>query len=123
MCMSCHDGTTTAIGGMINTPSDYDGSQNTVYVTGDANLGTDLTNDHPIDLVYKNDSEGGPLPSSTYNSSSSVTTAGIKLFTFGANTNVMTCASCHAPHNESGLSSLLRITADSSQLCTTCHNL
>jgi predicted CXXCH cytochrome family protein len=123
MCMSCHDGTTTAIGQMLNPPADYDGSQDTIYVTGDANLGSELTNDHPIDLVYLNDTEGGPLPSSDYNSSSSVTTAGIRLFTFGANSNVMTCASCHEPHNKTGLDAFLRITSNQSQLCTTCHNL
>lgn len=123
MCMSCHDGTTTTIGQMLNTPADYDGSQDTIYVTGSANLGTDLSNDHPIDLVYQNSTEGGPLPSSDYNSSSSVTTAGIRLFTFGATSNVMTCASCHEPHNKTGLASFLRITPDGSQICTTCHNL
>jgi predicted CXXCH cytochrome family protein len=123
MCMSCHDGTTTAIGAMLNPPSDYNNSQDTIYVTGDANLGTDLRNDHPIDLVYLNSTEGGPLPSSWYHSSTNIQSAGIKLFNIGSNTNVMTCASCHEPHNKSGLPTFLRVTPNNSQLCITCHNI
>ncbi len=123
MCMSCHDGTTTAIGQMLNPPDDYNGSQNTIYVTGDENLGTDLRNDHPIDLVYLNSSEGGPLPATDYNSSSAITAAGIRLFTFGANTNVQTCASCHEPHAKYNYPDFLRITPNNSQICTTCHNM
>ena len=122
-CMSCHDGVTTAIGQMLNPPNDYTGAQDTIYVTGDANLGTDLTDDHPVDVVYLNSTEGGPLPSSWFHDSSTITTAGIRLFTFGTNTNVMTCASCHEPHGKTGLATFLRITPDNSQICTTCHNI
>ena len=122
-CMSCHDGTTTAIGQMLNPPFDYTGDQDAIYVTGDANLGTDLSNDHPIDLVYLNDSEGGPLPSTWYHDSATVTAAGIVFFTFGANTHVMTCASCHEPHNKTSYGAFLRVDPNDSAICTTCHNI
>ena len=126
MCMSCHDGATTAIGQMLNPPNDYSGAQDTVYVTGDADLdtgGEELTNDHPVDLIYLTVSEGGVLPDDDFFTSTSIETAGIELFTFGTNSNVMTCASCHEPHNKTGLDSFLRVTPDNSQICTTCHNM
>ncbi len=120
-CMSCHDGVTTAIGQMLNPPSDYTGQQDTVYVTGAVNLGSDLTNDHPIDLVYLTTNEGGPLPASTYNDSTTISP--LQLFSLSGSTNVLTCATCHEPHNTTAFASFLRVTPDNSQICTTCHNL
>ncbi|MCK5644780.1 MAG: hypothetical protein KAJ19_28530, partial [Gammaproteobacteria bacterium] len=47
MCLSCHDGTVAL------THTIGQGSEGGVYITpGDANLGTDLSDDHPISFTY-----------------------------------------------------------------------
>lgn len=123
MCMSCHDGTTTAIGQFLNPPYDYDHSQDNIYVTGDADLTEqegvmELQNDHPIDLVYATP----PLPSSDFFSATEIKGWGFKLFAFGTNTDVMTCATCHDPHNKNAHGPLLRNLTSGRGLCQSCHN-
>ncbi|MCS7312330.1 MAG: hypothetical protein NZ742_05405 [Acidobacteria bacterium] len=124
MCMSCHDGTTTAIGQFLNPPHDYNGSQDNVYVTGDDDLTEqegvmELQNDHPIDLRYATP----PLPSTDYYSAAEIKAGGLKLFTFSGNLDVMTCATCHDPHNKNAVGPLIRVVTTGRGLCRTCHNL
>ncbi|GBC84182.1 hypothetical protein HRbin11_00604 [bacterium HR11] len=122
MCMSCHDGTTTAIGQFLNPPYDYNHSQDTVYVTGSADLtedGTELQNDHPIDLVYATP----PLPSDFFFPADQIKGWGFRLFNFGTNTDVMTCATCHEPHAKNTHGPLLRNLTSGRGLCESCHNL
>lgn len=136
LCLSCHDGT-IAVDNVITKPSTYtqaplhaamtNGSGNcgmchqTVEpVPGVAEsaffrirhgfLGTDLSNDHPINMAYDElvDRNLKPL--------AQVQASGLKL----DSQNRVQCASCHDPHvpNEKAF---LRKTNVGSQLCTTCH--
>ncbi len=112
LCLSCHDGVTAIdnYGGVTSTG---------IVITGDANLGTDLSNDHPIGIVYptSNPTEfndptgfspgigGGP---------------GVQLVTINGVDRVE-CTSCHQVHNN-GLGSFLRVPIQESFLCMECHN-
>ncbi len=111
MCLSCHDGVTAIDNyGSVTTGS--------ITITGSANLGTDLSNDHPIGIAYptnepteyKNPSTfapgigGGP---------------GVRLVTINGADRVE-CTSCHNVHNN-GLGNFLRVPVQESYICLQCH--
>ncbi|HPR63295.1 MAG TPA: cytochrome c3 family protein [Thermoanaerobaculia bacterium] len=113
LCMSCHDGT-VAVGSLYNDPNDEDpvamndgGLVVGGVITGTANLGIDLTDDHPINFVYNNALDAGL-----------VAAPGNGVLRGGE----VQCASCHDPHDNSvdGYG-FLRVTMDVSALCTECH--
>lgn len=120
LCMGCHDGTVAldAFGGSSGTPG--------LIVNTSANLGTDLSNDHPIGskAVY-------PTATSTsfnpQNSSHQIVSAAgtLRLYpwvdTAGATQYVVGCKTCHDPHNRGNYGHMLRFSNQSSQLCLTCH--
>lgn len=115
LCLSCHDGVMTGTG----------------IVAGDAaNLGANLSNDHPIGMTY--DTTADPALKAT----TSAVTIGS-----GGNTKAGTladtllfagkveCASCHDVHNTyTALDSnnldryMLKVTNAGSAICSTCHN-
>ncbi len=119
LCLSCHDGT-------VAVDQFGDNAGGTAFVTGDANLTTDLSNDHPVSLTWSHqtvgkisgngcnkchvnigeDPEKYPLPFYTYD---------------GGTTYKLECSSCHDPHNGSGINKMLRMSNANSAICTTCH--
>lgn len=112
-CLSCHDGTIAleAFGTV---------TAGAVFVTGTANLGTDLSNDHPISFTYDAalaTADGGLHDPATTNSGLGGTIAADLLFA-----GSLQCASCHDVHNSYGLANLLVVTNAGSALCLTCHN-
>lgn len=122
LCLSCHDGTVAInnFGGVTN---------GTQFVTGNANLGVDLSNDHPIGIDYTPavvTADGALFPvtkSVTVGSGAKTKTGQIDaLLLYGAKVE---CASCHDVHNtftaDSG-AKLVRISMSSSALCLTCHD-
>jgi len=161
-CLSCHDGS-QAMDTMINRPGSglYDPAGQRAYslntwssntdgkmVAGVFNLGTDLTNDHPIQIPYC----GGGMTAS----GATISTAGCAdvdfkapmgnatgaqkvWFDTGATANAkdkgdiqlynragggvfyVECGSCHDPHNTSN-GTFLRISNAASAVCLTCHN-
>jgi predicted CXXCH cytochrome family protein len=117
LCLSCHDGATA-----LDSFGGADGPGPT-YITGVANFGTDLSNDHPISFTYNDAMAGtdGELHPPTTTSSGLGAEINDDML-FGAGNDQLECASCHDVHNSAGLSSLLRITNAGSALCTTCHN-
>ena len=113
LCLSCHDGTVAldSYGGVTGT--NFIGT-----VAPDRNVGTDLSNDHPISFTYDAalvtaDGELHPITASTPIGG----TIDSELL-FGGE---MQCASCHDVHGTSN-AFLLRITNSSSALCLTCHD-
>ena len=101
LCMSCHDGTIgvnqlynppNAIGNVnptMNASANIDGSNRLISF---ANLGTNLANDHPVNMTYDN---------VTYPTLRAITGGGV---TYLGNTvplyaNKVQCASCHNPHD------------------------
>ncbi len=111
-CLSCHDGA----GDMGAT---YTGSRGFAAVTpigvgSFANVGTALTNDHPVGVNY--------VPGGEYDSVANVTGSGLTLYG-AAGSESVECASCHEPHGTSdgltGGPSFLRVAATA--LCAECH--
>ncbi len=100
LCMSCHDGVTAV--------SSYGGSIGSDPIVGGANLGNDLTDDHPVGVEYPT---SGP-----YEPNSSAGTNVARYLEDGK----VECASCHYAHG--GLDGkFLRVTIVNSQLCRVCH--
>jgi predicted CXXCH cytochrome family protein len=107
-CLSCHDGTVAIdnYGGNAATPVNF--------ITGNENLGTDLTNDHPINIVY--DPAANAI-ANEFKSAASVDGTGLKLYN-----GQVECATCHDVHNGAGTSgALLRVSNSGSAMCLACH--
>lgn len=118
-CLSCHDGTVAlnSFGG--NLGSDFIGS-------GPSNLGTDLSNDHPISFRYDTSLaiQDGDLfdPSTkTVPALSGQTIREGMLFE-----DQMECASCHDVHSSKGdamvSDKMVLVNNAGSALCLTCHD-
>jgi len=158
-CLSCHDGT-QAMDTVINAPGsggynplgarmgvdgDWTGSPT---VTGVANLGIDLSNDHPVGIQYGGGGQSAASPGATLNDidfkateNQVINTATVwwvdteltpdgnrqktdmQLYTrseFAAGPEpFVECASCHDPHTENAL--FLRVSNDGSAVCLACH--
>lgn len=118
LCLSCHDGTVAldSFGGMTGTN----------FIPGSANIGTDLTNDHPIgrDAIY-------PTSTSTrfnpQNASHQVvsTWGSLRLKAWendaGVEEYVVGCRTCHNVHNAGNFEHMLYFSNQASHLCLTCH--
>ncbi|MCR4336973.1 MAG: hypothetical protein NUV91_04120, partial [Candidatus Omnitrophica bacterium] len=112
LCLSCHDGT-VALGMVRSRPEGITMTRDvSVMPPGDSNLGTDLSNDHPISFTYDpflvaqnpelND------PATLQNN--------VRL---DQNRQVQ-CTSCHDPHNDQ-YGKFLNMDARYSRLCLQCH--
>jgi hypothetical protein len=108
-CLSCHDG----IDSFFAVNNGQDG--NSVTATGNMNIGTDLTNDHPVAVTYDSTSAGGI--SASLVALTQATTNGARLF--GASANQVECASCHDVHNGGAGTYKFLFTGFG---CTDCHN-
>ena len=108
LCLSCHDGT-IALEATVNR-----GSGQTYMPPGSTNVGTDLSDDHPISFVYSTDlSNEDPQikpPDSLPDD--------LRLDAFGE----MQCATCHDPHDDT-FGNFLVASNLRSNLCLKCHNL
>ncbi len=105
LCLSCHDGTIA-----IDT---FGGNTGGDMMTGDANFGTDLSDDHPIGFAFDAAlvTADGEL--------NDPTATGLPLF--GTGGDQMECSTCHDVHNSDGFSSMLRLDNVGSALCLKCH--
>ena len=163
-CLSCHDGVTAfnslnqtpmydadqKRGGATGSLNAYtfattgtggaqltNGTMGDLFVTGtalSANLGTDLTNDHPISFTYDAalvTAKAGLNPTTTVITGKTgviIRTAGTQdIATQMLFSNKLECASCHEPHmhgDETNAASnypFLIKSNQSSYLCLTCH--
>jgi predicted CXXCH cytochrome family protein len=96
-CLSCHDGT-------VGIEAYGSANTTTHLMTGDALIGTDLTNDHPIGVVF-------PTTGSSYKSTHTTPLYNGKV----------ECASCHAVHDNTN-PPFLRMANGGSALCLDCHS-
>ncbi|NOX18903.1 MAG: cytochrome c3 family protein [Chlorobi bacterium] len=113
LCLSCHDGT-VALDNFGGTTT------GTSFITGDALIGTDLSNDHPVSFTYDASlatTDGGLNDPTTTSSGLGGMIDADMLYS-----NKMQCASCHDVHNGAGIDNLLVKSNASSALCLTCHN-
>ena len=124
LCLSCHDGTVAV--------DSFGGNTGTNFITGLSNLGTDLSNDHPISFTY--DTALAATDGGLFDPAITDVTIGSGEFTAtGTIQDVMLqadqvqCASCHDVHNDfvaGGLQGqpLLLISKADSAICLACHN-
>ena len=134
-CLSCHDGTIAfdalrnlpGPGGFSATPTSagwtfLGAAAGNKMPAGITNLTQDLTNDHPISMLYTS----AKSPSSTSGTNDHATgfksPDGSGQFTNGVRLYVgkVQCTSCHDPHR-SDTQTFLRVSNDGSALCLTCH--
>ncbi|HEX4085058.1 MAG TPA: cytochrome c3 family protein [Chthoniobacteraceae bacterium] len=111
LCLSCHDGT-IALGMVNSTAKPIEMRNSAVAITGSANLGTDLSQDHPVSFTYNSAlaARQGKL------ADPGKLKGPVRL---DANHEVQ-CTSCHDPHNDQ-YGDFLVMDNSGSQLCTTCH--
>jgi predicted CXXCH cytochrome family protein len=112
LCLSCHDGT-VALGMVASRPG---GIQMQAGVTtlppGPSNLGTDLSDDHPVSFRY----DGGLASANGQLRDPATLTDKVRL----DHNQELQCTACHDPHsNEFGKFLVKDNTA--SALCVTCH--
>ncbi len=124
LCLSCHDGTVAI--------DSFGGATGTNFISPGANVGTDLSNDHPISFSY--DTTLATNDGALFDPATEIVTIGSGGFTrTGSITDVMLfagrleCSSCHDVHNNFvaggiGGQPLLKISKLSSDLCLACHN-
>jgi predicted CXXCH cytochrome family protein len=108
LCLSCHDGT-VALGNTYKNPNSMSFAHS---MTKRGNLGTDLSDDHPISFVYDANlaSQDGELkvPST------------LPSHVLDQN-NKLQCTSCHDSHKDLQ-GNFLKRTNEFSNLCFTCHD-
>ncbi len=111
LCLSCHDGM-IALGNVVSRNQPITMAQGmTVMPAGRSNLGTDLSDDHPISFRYdaalraKNPKLKDP---------SSLTYARLD------SNQELQCTTCHDAHDNSN-SKFLVMTNSNSELCNACH--
>ncbi|MFQ5853326.1 MAG: cytochrome c3 family protein, partial [Candidatus Binatia bacterium] len=109
LCLSCHDGT-TALGNLRVPPAT--GPVNLEPLTGRTSLGTDLSDDHPVSLVYD---AALALKQGQLANPSKLPKA-IPL----DSTQQLQCTSCHDPHDDR-YRKFLRMNDRAAALCTSCH--
>jgi len=115
-CLSCHDGQ-TALDGFVGSSAGIDGTT-AMGATAVGNLGTDLTNDHPVSFTY-NDALAGS--DNGLHLASSLDNTVTKLF--GSAEDQLECATCHDVHRgDETLPSMLVMSNAGSNLCLECHN-
>ena len=110
-CLSCHDGVSlVAAGTIVNQPNSGATDVSALTISADANLGTDMSNDHPVGFVYNDalSTEDGGLELAS-------TLSGTPLFG-----GEMWCSTCHDVHG-TAFSQFLVMDNAGSALCTNCH--
>ncbi len=111
LCLSCHDGT-IALGDVLSRAAPISIAGADRMPPGPSNLGTDLSDDHPISFPYSSSFGTG--------ASELVDPAAIlPPVKLDANAELQ-CTSCHEPHDNTYGDFLLR-SNEEGRLCTSCH--
>ncbi|MDH3403200.1 MAG: cytochrome c3 family protein [Acidobacteriota bacterium] len=117
LCMSCHDAT-VGLGSLYNDPNIVGGEETPTnagtVISGNANMGTDLSNDHPVNFIY--DTALATLDGELVDPAGNPT-APPATWLFGGSVQ---CASCHDPHDNT-FTPFLIATNVQSAMCLTCH--
>ena len=113
LCLSCHDGT-IALGDVLNraTPIAMAGGATTMPASSASWLGTDLSDDHPVSIVYSS-----TLAAARGELAAPATLTGrVRLDAAGQ----LQCTACHDPHDDTN-GKFLVMSNQASALCQTCH--
>lgn len=116
LCLSCHDGTISvdSYGGTPGTPDNT--------LTGLANKGTDLSDDHPVGIQWIHQTQGNGTATTCLNCHDILNLTappGKELKFFNGRVE---CPSCHDVHNTQVMDiKLLRKPLAGSEICLHCH--
>lgn len=113
LCLSCHDGT-IALGAVLSQPEEIQflGGIRQLPPFAEANLGTDLSDDHPVSFNYESSTDEGNfelVPGESL----------IREVQLDKNGQLQ-CTACHDPHDDTW-GNFLVMSNQFSQLCTNCH--
>ena len=113
LCLSCHDGT-VALGALLTRPAEIPFAGGVRFLpAGRTNLGTDLSDDHPVSLVYDS-----ALASSNLELNDPLALPPqVRL----DQNKELQCTACHDSHDNSNGKFLVMVNQYSG-LCTTCHS-
>lgn len=112
LCLSCHDGT-VALGSVSSRTSPITMQNNVTTISGHANLGTDLSGDHPISFVY----DYNLLAKDPSLKDPSMLKGKVRLDGDGR----VQCTSCHDPHDNQ-FGNFLAMDNTGSEICLSCHS-
>ncbi|PKL52179.1 MAG: hypothetical protein CVV37_02465 [Nitrospira bacterium HGW-Nitrospira-1] len=113
LCLSCHD-RTVALGALLTRPQEIPFAGGLRFMPdGPTRLGTDLSDDHPVSVVYDSSLAGVNLELAD----PSGLTQQVKL----DKNKELQCTACHDPHNNS-YGKFLVTSNQNSGLCITCHD-
>jgi predicted CXXCH cytochrome family protein len=114
MCLSCHDGT-IALGAVTSSPTEipFRGGIRFMPENSSSNLGTDLSDDHPISFIYD---EMLALDQYQLREPTALPPQ-VKL-----ENNQLQCIACHDPHHNP-YGNFLVMDNTASSLCTACHDM
>ena len=117
LCLSCHDGASLT-DALVNPPnvSATPLSGVTNIANANANLGTDLRNDHPVGFDYT----AVETPADTGIDTQANAIGKVSGISFYNGGNDMWCSSCHDVHDPTN-GSFLVTKNTASQLCLACH--
>jgi predicted CXXCH cytochrome family protein len=123
-CLSCHDGT-VGYNSLLNRPGSGAGTGTSgTLMTGWNALGTDLSNDHPVHLVYNTSdlTDADLNPATLVGTKVGVTSGGHTIPLYGTTVAnaYLECGSCHDPHDNTA-GTFLRFSNSGSAVCKTCH--
>ncbi len=111
LCLSCHDGT-IALGNVLSRADKIRMAGGDFMPAGLANLGTDLSDDHPISFHYTS----GLAAADRQLASPGALPSEVKL----DRTGQLQCTSCHDPHHNL-YGAFLVMSDEFGRLCTACH--
>ena len=109
-CLSCHDGT-IGLDAITNKPPGT-WTPLLAMIPAGSNLGTILTDDHPIAVTYSTTADPA------FNAIASGKVGVLPLY--GPGKNELECGTCHNVHNNTN-APFLRMSNSGSSLCLTCH--
>lgn len=125
-CLTCHNGVASTL---INYPGP-DSVQNANYdstafsLSTYSNIGTDLSNDHPVGFTYNNaaDLQNNGFPTLQGNN---LISSNMFAFDNSVGSDQFECATCHDVHNQSVPTRqpvyFLRFNNNGSNMCAACH--
>ncbi len=108
LCLSCHDGTVAI--------DSFGGNVGSTLISGPANLGTDLSNDHPVSVEWRHQTDL-PVCGQCHSMHGPLYPEDLPFFD-----GYLECSTCHDVHSGTGFPSLLRMDLQGSYLCLYCHN-
>jgi predicted CXXCH cytochrome family protein len=123
LCLSCHDGTIAidSFGGTVPATGTYVGD-----INPNADLGTDLSNDHPVGILWNHQGDEQRNCTECHDVMSlNMKVKNVKFYPVPNNPGMpnfrLECGTCHDVHDGGPEPKLLRVTIAGSKLCQQCH--